>query len=120
MKRFLGLFVFLLISFVGLVPPVHADPKMQEGGQPSGLITSVSSAILAADTPVVLTAPSGHVVIQLSAASAAVSLNLNNGTATTSMYTIPAGGTFTYYGRELVGFHYIGATATGTISVAAW
>lgn len=117
MKKFLLSLVSLLALSIG---PSFADPYAQEGGLPQGQITTSSTAIAAVDTAIPLPNGPGHIVIQLSAASATVNVNFNNGVATTANYQIPSGGSVTYYGRGLTGIHYIGSAATGNISVLAW
>lgn len=115
-KKFLAL---LLVASFSILPSI-ADPYVQFGGQPQGLSTSITQNVAAVDTAIVMVAPSSHVIVTTSPAAAAVSVNLNNGTATAANYTINPGTTLTYNGRPLVGIHYIGASATGTISVAGW
>jgi len=116
MIRLLCLLVALVMSFM----PANADPYVQEGGNPRGFFTNTTANIAASDTAVTLSVPSGHIRIQLSSGSAIVYLDLNNGTATSADYAIPSGGSFEYNGRAIEGFHVLGASATGTISIAAW
>lgn len=63
-----------------------------------------------------------HIIIHTSTTAAIVYINLNNTTASATNFEIDpgAGLTVTNSMNGIVGFHYFGSAATGTLSYMAW
>jgi len=84
-------------------------------------ITSITGSVPNASTAIALTAASTHLVVKTDPAAAVLYVNLANGTATASNFRIDPGGSITLDGLPSISsIKILGASATGTYSVAAW
>ena len=95
--------------------PIFAAPN----GVAQASITNTTAAVLDVDTTVTLAAASTHVTVKTDTGAAAIFIDLAGGTATSADFKIDGGGGYTYVGAPISSFHYIGASATGNISVCA-
>jgi len=113
-----------LLLLVGMV--ANAQPYMR--AIPSGSlgvtqsqITNTTANIANSDTILTLVVPSRRVTIKTSVTTApAVYVDFAGGVATTADFQVDPGGTISYEGEPIQSIHYIGAAATGTISVLAY
>jgi hypothetical protein len=110
----------LIAGALWFCPAVQGQISTQPSGQPQGNFTNTTASVANSDTTITLTKASRHVIIKTDPAAAIIYVDLNSGTATTADFRIEPGGALTYEGEPVATFHYIGATATGTISVMAW
>ncbi|MBX9771928.1 MAG: hypothetical protein K2X29_11180 [Candidatus Obscuribacterales bacterium] len=94
------------------------DDKFKYPGCLQGSITNIRPNVVASDTQITLTVPCSTICIF--AEDDDIHVNWNNGTATTNHPMIKAGTAFTYQGPPMRQFHYIGASATGKVSITAW
>ena len=84
-------------------------------------ITSLTANIPNVDTARALTASSTHLTVKTDPAAAVFYVDLTNSTATTSSFRIDPGSSVTFDGLPgITSIHVLGASATGTYSVAAW
>lgn len=103
-----------------LMSPAIAAPLVEPGNDtlPSNM-TSTTGNLAGTAATVTFTAPSRHIIIKTDPA-AAVAYVAFSGTATTSNFRIEPGGSLSIDGPALPSISIIGASATGTYSVAAW
>lgn len=99
-----------------------AAPVIELGSDRSpSTFTSVTAAVPAVDTSVVLTSPARHIVIKTDTGAAALHVRFDAGTATTSNFKIDGGGSLSLDGLPLINsINIIGASASGNYSVLAW
>lgn len=121
-KKFLAYITILLIAISVVFPlalPVRAvAPVCKEA----------TTNIAAVDTAIVFgTGSFQHVIIKTSTTAAIVYISPNNTTATVADFQVDPGGSLSLglaggAGTlpAMTGFHYLGASATGTISYVAW
>lgn len=84
-------------------------------------ITSLTASVPNASTTVTLTHASTHLIIKTDPSAAILYVNLTNGTATTANFRIdPGAGLSLDNMPSITAFKILGASATGTYSVAAW
>jgi len=117
-KRLLAYLTLILLAIFTALPVIAVPPVCKEA----------TSNIAAVDTAIVFgTGSYQHVIIKTSTNAATVYVSPNNTTATASDFQIDPGGSLSLglaggAGTlpAMTGFHYIGASATGTISYVAW
>lgn len=115
MRWLVGLAVVL-----GLSLPVFSAPIVEPGSDilPANM-TSVTGNLSGTAATVTPTVPSRHWIIKTDPA-AAVAYVAFSGTATSSNFRIDPGCSLNIDGPPLPSISIIGASATGTYSVAAW
>jgi hypothetical protein len=118
-------FILALALVLGVVWAANSQPLYRgiPGGS-NGLsqadITNTTANVANTSTTITLAAASRRIVIKTDPAAAVIYVDLANGTATSADFRIDPGASFVYEGEPISTFKYIGASATGTISVAAW
>lgn len=115
MKRWIAGFSLLIVIALTSISPVLAALICMQG----------TVNIANTDTAVALGGTFQHLIIKTSSAAAIVYVDPNNNPATTADFQIDPGGSLNMGmgTNNMVGvssFHYIGATATGTLSWVAW
>jgi hypothetical protein len=136
-------FLILLLAVLFLTAaPSYADPadpqatnpisvRLSDGtafilpGAPDTVaqasITNATTNVANTSTTITLAAASKHVIIKTDPAAAIIYVDLTNSTATTADFRIdPGGALIVELAAGITAFKYIGATATGTISVCAF
>lgn len=84
-------------------------------------ITNTTASIENTSTTITLAAASTHLSIKTDPTAAVIYVDLANGTATTADFRIEPGAALTLDNLPaMTQFKYIGASATGTISICAW
>lgn len=120
-------------SFVSLWDQPNATPYSTSDPVPVSLsggsggtstqaqVTSVTGNVPNSSTTITLTHASTHLVIKTDPAAAVVYVDLNNGTATNADFRIdPGAGLALDFLPSFSAIKILGASATGTYSVAAW
>lgn len=115
MKRALSCFVLFIVVVLTTIAPTLAVIIGQSG----------TSNIAASDTAITFGSTFQHVIIKTSSSAAIVYVDINNNTATSADFQLDPGSGLGLGlgGTNMVGmsgFHYIGASATGTISWIGW
>lgn len=117
MKIFLAYVIYVAILFIGIFncSDVYAIPPVCSEG---------TANIAASDTAITFGGTFSHVIIKTSSSAAIIYVDPNNNTATSADFQIDPGGGFSFGMSNnlpgITGFHYLGASATGTISWMAW
>lgn len=84
-------------------------------------ITNTTASVANSSTTITLAAASRHIIVKTDPAAAIVYVDLANGTATSADFRIEPGGALAVdLSTGITAFKYIGASATGTISVCAY
>lgn len=94
--------------------------EMVPSGKLQGSFSNATTNVANTSTTITLDKAARHVVIKTDPAAAVIYVDLDNGTATSADFRIDPGAGFMYEGKPITTFKYIGASAAGTISVAAW
>ena len=91
------------------------------GGVATASITNATTNVANSSTAIALAAASRHIIIKTDPTSAVVYIDLAGGTATSADFRVEPGGALSVdLGTAISTFNYIGASATGTISVCAY
>lgn len=113
-RKIVSTLIALVFAFVCTTSVKAAAPLCVQG----------TVNIAAVDTAIVFGGLFSHIIIKTSTNAAIAYIDLNNNTATTADFQIDPGGSYQYGfdgdGTAAPGFHYIGATATGTLSYTAY
>ncbi len=115
MRRLLSYFILLGIVVIATISSALAVIVGQTG----------TSSIAASDTAISFGGTFQHVIIKTSTGAAIVYIDINNNTATSANFQLdPGAGLSLGMGPGnmpgMTGFHYIGASAAGTISWVVW
>jgi hypothetical protein len=88
------------------------------------IVQEATANIAATDTAITFGGSFSHIIIKTSTSAAIIYVDPNNNTATTADFQIDPGSSVALglngNMAATTGFHYIGASATGTISWVAW
>lgn len=118
-------FILSLILVLGVTVAVNAQPLYRQiPGGSNGVaqtnITNTTANVANTSTAITLATASRRIVVKTDPAAAIIYVDLAGGTATTADFRVEPGGALVYEGEPITTFNYIGATATGTISVLAY
>jgi hypothetical protein len=117
--------MFAVLLCATLMLPVWGQPYMRAvpsgtPGVPQSQITNTTANVAAADTVLTLVVPSRRVTIKTNSAAAICYIDFAGGTATSADFQLDPAGSISYEGEPIQSIHYLGAAATGTISVLAY
>lgn len=109
-----------LLALPGMTQPLYRNIPGGSNGVAQSQITNTTANVANTSTALNCVVPSRRLVIKTDPAAAVIYVDLAGGTATTADFRIDPGASFVYEGEPISTFNYIGATATGTVSVMAW
>ncbi len=113
--------IFSDISTGGAVVSNSNPLRTQQPTVTQANITNTTANVPNTDTAVTLTASSTHICVKTDPAAAILYVDFTNGAATTADFRIDPGAAITLDNLPgITSIHVIGASATGTYSVAAW
>jgi hypothetical protein len=113
--------ILLLLTIFALSGVAFQHPAESFGSSflRQSQITNTTENIAAVSTAITLASPSENITIKTDPAAAVIYVDFAGGTATAADFRIDPGAAFTLSGTKMKTFNYIGATATGTVSVCA-